>query len=355
VNGFIKTINNESSRKHMNNLTSKSSKLVILVMHLWLLPSLALSAPKALLIGLSQYQYPAAFAPAIDNLNIIAVEEDLKRMATFAQQLGFANNNIITLTNETATEQNIKRTITEHLVRRVSEDDRVLIYFSGHGSVVWDDSGDESDNKDEVLLAYDAHFVEKHGRYQLTGRIIDDEMGELLAKIPSKRLLFIVDACHSGNINKSFSLTENPTFKTKFADNPHIRTRTYSAMKPKRLNSHLSVSLFDNTPKSKQKGITLEIARHLGFDLQPSNDKGRVFFTATNETGKAIANSQGSLFTASLIQGLSFSQSSIKSTSDRINLNSLRTWVYNDLKARYPAIINEPQLFGDEQLIEQGF
>lgn len=335
------------------------------------------AAPRALLIGVSEYAYPQSFAPSINDLNLPGVANDLVEMQRLARQLGFQPDDIITLSNETATEQNIKRTITQQLIRGVSADDRVLIYFSGHGSVVWDENGDEEDNKDEVLLAYDAHFVEKLGRYQLTGRIIDDEMSELLAKIPSERVLFIVDACHSGNIHKRLSFNRDKTLRVKYAANPHVKdarpgeptsvVNTSSQHYRKGFNSPLASPPASSAepaqaPPSQAQSLLRALANSLGFDLPDPQSKGRIFFTATNESGKTMANANGSLFTGSLINALNITLNNSLNDAppasgqfNRIDLQQLKLSVAAELQRQYPEFSSEPQLFGDELLIQKGY
>lgn len=317
--------------------------LLILVLH----PLSAKPASKALLIGLSQYQYPASFSPSISNLNLEGTDQDIMRMHTFSRQLGISTNNIITLTNETATEQNIKQVITQQLVNGVKSSDRVLIYFSGHGSTIWDEDGDELDNQDEVLLTYDAHFELKSGKYKLVGKIIDDEISTLLSAIPSKRLLFIVDSCHSGNINKSI-ITDSASFLSiKYANNPHLNIQTSQ----NKMITHSNIS----DKSLRHRGLIETIASQFGYDHQPITEEGRVFFSATNETGKALTGKQGSIFTASLSSGLANILSDNQSSQTRVDLNYLKKWVFNDLRSRYPNGDSEPQLFGDQKLIDLGF
>jgi len=65
---------------------------------------------------------------------------------------------------------------------------KFVFFFSGHGDQVTDENGDENDNKDEALAAYDR-------------RIIDDELPPLWAKFrPGVRILMISDTCNSGTI-----------------------------------------------------------------------------------------------------------------------------------------------------------
>lgn len=64
--------------------------------------------------------------------------------------------------------------------------DIVVFFFAGHGGQRTDTNGDESDGKDETLVAYDAP-------------IIDDELGSLWLKFRTGvRIVMISDSCNSG-------------------------------------------------------------------------------------------------------------------------------------------------------------
>ncbi len=88
------------------------------------------------------------------------------------------------------------------LIDGAGPDDRVLFYFSGHGSQIPDENNDEDDQFDEVLLLYDAALTEKRGRQTLSGVLIDDDFNQMLARMKSRNILVILDACHSGSATK---------------------------------------------------------------------------------------------------------------------------------------------------------
>jgi hypothetical protein len=68
--------------------------------------------------------------------------------------------------------------------------DVLVITYSGHGTQVLDESGDEVDGYDEALYLYDGVFT-------------DDAMRELLDKVPDGVHVFIVtDSCFSGTITR---------------------------------------------------------------------------------------------------------------------------------------------------------
>ena len=78
----------------------------------------------------------------------------------------------------------------------VEAGDRVILYYSGHGSFTPDLDGDEPDGVDEVLVTHDVRRVTLNGKRALTGVVTDDRLASLVAAIPSDNVLIIVDACH---------------------------------------------------------------------------------------------------------------------------------------------------------------
>ena len=69
---------------------------------------------------------------------------------------------------------------------------QAIIQYSGHGTQVKDTNGDEADGLDECLCPYDVDTA---------GVITDDELKSIVSKLhPNSRVIFLIDACHSGSI-----------------------------------------------------------------------------------------------------------------------------------------------------------
>jgi hypothetical protein len=93
--------------------------------------------------------------------------------------------------------------------------DIVVVQYSGHGSFVPDENGDEPDGTDECLCPYDI---------RTNGPITDDELFELYsARQPGVKLLMISDSCHSGTVAKFAPITTPPTTKGKGAPQRKVR------------------------------------------------------------------------------------------------------------------------------------
>ena len=84
-------------------------------------------------------------------------------------------------------------------LRRVaSEDDLVLIHFSGHGYQGADDGADESDGVDEFFVLHDTRAAAKDDT-----ALRDDEFGRFLDRIASNHVLIFFDSCYSGGLSRS--------------------------------------------------------------------------------------------------------------------------------------------------------
>jgi metacaspase-1 len=68
----------------------------------------------------------------------------------------------------------------------------LVITYSGHGTNMPDNNGDESDGRDEALCLYD-------------GYLIDDSIRDIFKNLHTEATLtFISDSCHSGTVTRSF-------------------------------------------------------------------------------------------------------------------------------------------------------
>ena len=156
------------------------------------------AADRALLIGVGKYRVESANLPGIDL--------DIGIMQEVAESLGFPSEGIRTITDEAATLDGVRSAIRDWLVQGTQPGDRVLLYYSGHGTQLPDDNGDEDDGLDEALTMHDLGRVQRDGRVTLGGVLLDDELAQLLAAIPSRNVLVLVDACHSGTATRSSPL-----------------------------------------------------------------------------------------------------------------------------------------------------
>lgn len=94
------------------------------------------------------------------------------------------------------------------LLTRATTDDAVVITYSGHGTWVPDENGDESDRRDEALCPHDI---------AANGPLLDDELHDLLGlAAPGVRTVVISDSCHSGTLTRLNNPIGDPGRRARF-------------------------------------------------------------------------------------------------------------------------------------------
>lgn len=128
-------------------------------------------------IGVSNYQ---------DNkLNLKYSVKDIQDMASLFRAK--SNSEIITLTDAQTTRENIIALKDKLMQTKV--DDDVIVSFSGHGFL--------SKDYDFYFATYDIDHENPEQR-----GISYDELESLLDGIPARKKLLLIDACHSGELDK---------------------------------------------------------------------------------------------------------------------------------------------------------
>jgi hypothetical protein len=200
---------------------------------------------KALLIGINDYRnlprYSEQLGRWINDLkgpvNDVSIMKKL-----LVSRYGFREEDIKVLKESEATRDKILNTFESWLINGTNKGDLVLFYFSGHGTQVPDQNGDEDDKKDEALCAYE---VKPTGAKNIkeAGLILDDELGVMLRELQGREVVTIVDACHSGTMTRSIrgkavsNLEQTPAFQARFIpvklDPTAVREKSFSIEIPK--------------------------------------------------------------------------------------------------------------------------
>lgn len=154
------------------------------------------ASPRALLIGVGD----------VPNNPLPAIDLDIDNMKKVAAVMGYAPADIKVLFDGQATYANVHRALTTWVRDGVGPDDRVLIYFSGHGTRVPDPSPGNAGGVDDALVMHDVVRARINGRATLKNVLIGHEFGAALAAIPSHDVLVLVDACHSGTATRTLTL-----------------------------------------------------------------------------------------------------------------------------------------------------
>lgn len=144
---------------------------------------------RALLVGINYKKYP--------DYQLKAAYNDVELMKELLRDYyNFDTNNIVELNDKVeeslynATFFNIVSNI-KKIIEVSTEDDFIVLYFSGHGKQMEDRNGDEIDNKDEVFLP--SNFTKS--------AVINDDLFNELLKETKCPVLLIFDCCHSGTMS----------------------------------------------------------------------------------------------------------------------------------------------------------
>jgi hypothetical protein len=145
----------------------------------------------ALCIGINNY-------PGTDSDLSGCVNDAHDWGAAFAER-GFTVTKLL----DSAAKGKAMREAIERLISAAGAGDQVVLQYSGHGSFVPDEDGDEPDGTDECLCPHDI---------RTKGPLTDDELSELFAaRAYGVRVVFISDSCHSGTVARFAPITTPPT------------------------------------------------------------------------------------------------------------------------------------------------
>lgn len=144
-------------------------------------------AKKALLIGINKYRVPGAdLRGCVNDVNTI--------QNILTEFYGFAAKDISALTDYAATKKAIQGGI-KKLIAGGKKGDILFLHFSGHGSNVPDDNGDEADYRDEILCPTDLDW---------NVPLRDDWLRKQFDKLKKGvSLTAIFDCCHSGTATRA--------------------------------------------------------------------------------------------------------------------------------------------------------
>jgi formylglycine-generating enzyme required for sulfatase activity len=147
----------------------------------------------AVLIGINRYQHPR-----IPKLRAAVNDAQAVERALLAQ--GFRHDRILALTDEKATKAAIERLLGDQLRQQVGPNDRLLVFFAGHGKTDQLRSGEE----EGYLIPVDGDPA------QLFSTAISmTALRQISDRLNAKHILYIVDACYSGYAIYNRSISED--------------------------------------------------------------------------------------------------------------------------------------------------
>lgn len=165
-----------------------SSRLIDVGKTMYIVPPGATGTKRAILIGIN-YEGQQGQLSGCHN--------DASNMGDYLEKVhDFSRANMLILMddgiNHTPTKQNIMNAF-ERITQYCQAGDVVFLHYSGHGSRVPDQDGDEDDGYDETLVPVD---------FKRNGQIRDDDILKFLVK-PLKSgvtMTCLMDCCHSGTV-----------------------------------------------------------------------------------------------------------------------------------------------------------
>jgi metacaspase-1 len=164
-------------------------------------------AKRALCVGINDY--PGS------NMDLAGCVNDAKDWRALLESRGYS---VTQLLDGEATRANLVQAL-ERLMTGAATGDSLVFTFSGHGSWLPDDDGDEPDARDEMMCPHD---VTKNQF------LLDDDLAALFALKPQgARLYVIADCCHSGSVVRYASdptTPDNDTIKARFLP-PYVFAR----------------------------------------------------------------------------------------------------------------------------------
>jgi hypothetical protein len=175
----------------MRGWIALSAALAVAALH----ASPAQARPRALLIGVGD----------VPHWNLPGIEVDIEKMKKVAEVMGFAPGDIKVLLDEQATYANVKQALATWVRDGVRPNDHVLIYFSGHGTLVPDPDPGKAGGVPALVL-HDVKHATIQGKASLKNVLIGHELHAALLTIPSRNVLVLVDACHSGTATRTLKL-----------------------------------------------------------------------------------------------------------------------------------------------------
>lgn len=152
---------------------------------------------RALLVGVNEYQVKGVRPTPGSIEDAVAFSKLLVNKGWFEAQ------DVKTLLGPQATAANIAREFKTWLIDGTKPGDRVFFLYSGHGTQVPDDDGDErrqdsSDDKDEAIAPYDVNAVNQ----RLVNYIRDDQFNDWLAQLGGRSIVLLFDSCNSGTVSR---------------------------------------------------------------------------------------------------------------------------------------------------------
>jgi metacaspase-1 len=275
-------------------------------------------AKKAVLIGINRYRIPGSDLRGCIN--------DVRNMqAVLTQYYGFGAGDVTVLTDGAATKKAMQKAIAD-LVTRAKKGDVVLVHYSGHGSNVPDDNGDEADKRDEILCPTDLDWNDP---------LSDDWLRKTFNRLKAGvNLTVVFDCCHSGTATRAIMPPDAPSIP-RYLPCPLDLMATESGRK---LRGRVTRGMRASKPAARKKG-DVAIA-----------DIGEVLITGCRATQTSADAHIGGAYNGALTYHL---VAAIKAHDGHLTNRELHTATRAALaKANFDQV---PQLEGQKEHLDRPF
>jgi WD40 repeat protein len=232
------------------------------------------------------------------NLNYAAKDAGDVASLFEAQKADYNHINTYKILNNDVTIENIKKI--KEVLKQTKVNDKVLIFYAGHGLL--------DDKLDYYLGTYDIDF----NHPSLRG-LPYDELNTLLDSIPAREKLLLIDACHSGEVDKE----QQQQMTAQVDEKSDIKFR---GIKPRGFNGTSTIS-YNNS---------FELMKELFSDLRAGT--GAVVISSAGGGEYAFEGEQwkNGVFTYSLREGL-LNGLADKNHDNRITVSELQNFVLNNV------------------------
>jgi WD40 repeat protein len=146
----------------------------------------------AVVIGINDY------SPKTNGFEYLpyAVNDAKKVKEHLVTNLGFSNDRVLSLYNKDATKEKIEALLGDELPTKMSEEDRLFVFYSGHGATKQTNRFDPTSGEKQkigYLVPVDGHRDKLHST-----AISMNQFSAFSDLNPAQQILFVIDACYSG-------------------------------------------------------------------------------------------------------------------------------------------------------------
>lgn len=235
-----------------------------------------------------------------------SVKDGTDIAALFANQNeNFANVHTYELFNEKAVKEEFFSL--KGILKNTKVDDQVVVFISGHGLL--------DDSLDFYFATWDVDFNKPAGH-----GIRYDELESLLDNIPARHKLLLIDACHSGEVDKDQEVLTDSTQILADGSRGVVKSYQYKGIKVGEAKEQISLN------------NSFELMNELFANLDRGT--GTLVISAASGMGLALESSEwnNGVFTYSIIHGIRDKEADLDNNGS-ISVRELKTYVFRQVDA----------------------